>query len=150
MLGRLRREAGTPEGCAGILQALALRCGASRGFEAPSCQPCARRLARPPPAHPALRGPAGTPACQALTAAGANLPGHTRAACLLCKACACAAPPSPAVVPPAYDMLDPDLSLSVGQTMALIFPPDDPGQAGLQPAGSQHCSRVPCNISGQL
>ncbi|KAL4440417.1 hypothetical protein ABPG75_003418 [Micractinium tetrahymenae] len=32
------------------------------------------------------------------------------------------------IVPPAYDMLDPDLSLSVGQTMALIFPPDDPAE----------------------
>lgn len=39
-------------------------------------------------------------------------------------------PPSlgcfPAVVPPAYACLDPDMSLSLGQTMALIFPPDDP------------------------
>lgn len=41
----------------------------------------------------------------------------------------------PAVVPPAYDMLDPDLSLSVGQTMALIFPPDNPGQSGRSTAG---------------
>ena len=35
-------------------------------------------------------------------------------------------PPVPAVVPPAYACLDPDMSLSLGQTMALIFPPDDP------------------------
>ena len=31
-----------------------------------------------------------------------------------------------AVVPPAYACLNPDMSLSLGQTMALIFPPDDP------------------------
>ncbi|KAL4431747.1 hypothetical protein ABPG77_002963 [Micractinium sp. CCAP 211/92] len=32
------------------------------------------------------------------------------------------------IVPPAYDMLDPALSLSVGQTMALIFPPVNPAE----------------------
>lgn len=30
------------------------------------------------------------------------------------------------IVPPAYACLNPDMSLSLGQTMALIFPPDDP------------------------
>lgn len=44
-----------------------------------------------------------------------------------CPAQPLATPPSPIhpVVPPAYAMLDPDRSLSLGQTMALIFPPDD-------------------------
>ncbi len=41
-----------------------------------------------------------------------------------------------AVMPPAYEMLDPALSLSVGQTMALIFPPDNPGQPGLHQPGA--------------
>lgn len=40
--------------------------------------------------------------------------------------CCCFLSQRAAVVPPAYACLNPDMSLSLGQTMALIFPPDDP------------------------
>ena len=56
--------------------------------------------------------------------------------------------PCGAVVPPAYAALNPDMSLSLGQTMALIFPPDDP-KGALRGWGERGCCPVPAAAAGR-